>query len=265
MKLKTGVKKTLKWVFPRSMKIALKKRYYLGELKKPSLEEEPDLEIVNYLVGKGDWVVDGGANYGLYTTVLSDKVGPGGRVLSFEPIPDTYEVLAHGIKKMRMANVTAHQIALSDKASMMTMEVPNYDDGTENFYQARLVQGRPEQGLASYEIRTQTLDEIITGLDGRISFIKCDVEGHELQVIRGALNTIRELHPAWLIELSTDPDDPGSEAAELIDLMLTAGYRVYWFDQKRLRERCSGDKSVNYFFLASEHLEVLAEAGFEPA
>ena len=61
-----------------------------------------------------------------------------------------------------------------------------------NFYQARL----SEQGL---EVKLVRLDDLF---QSGISFVKCDVEGHELEVIEGAKELIRACRPAWLIEVS---------------------------------------------------------------
>src|SRR5262249_22252961 len=82
----------------------------------------------------------------------------------------------------------------------------------------------------------------------RVDFVKCDVEGHELPVVRGAAALIRTHRPAWLIELSGNPDDPASAAAELGVTLRCAGYETYRFDGQRLRRRVHGDRCLNTFF-----------------
>jgi hypothetical protein len=84
--------------------------------------------------------------------------------------------------------------------------------------------------------------------------VKCDVEGHELAVLYGAEKLLRRYRPAWLMEVSGDPDDPASNAAGVVELMRTEGYEVFRFDGRKVRSRVHGDRAVNYFFLRPEHL-----------
>src|SRR5205823_14575816 len=135
---------------------------------------------------KRDWTtIDIGANIGRYTKHLS-KFSK--RVIAIEPTPFTFTVLENTIKKLGLANVEAKCCALSDHIGTGTMAGPN-------IYEAHLEAGN--------DVPVRTIDSILTG-DERVDFIKCDVEGHELQVVRGSLETIKNFHPAWLIEANHD-------------------------------------------------------------
>jgi hypothetical protein len=92
-------------------------------------------------------------------------------------------------------------------------------------------------------------------------FIKCDVEGHELACVKGAIRVIRRSRPAWLIEVSGNPDEWTSTAYQVFKLLGEAGYEAYWFDGKRVAKRYAGDQSINYFFLRVEHLVSLQGSG----
>jgi hypothetical protein len=131
------------------------------------------------------------------------------------------------------------------------MSVPRYEQGGENPYEARVVAAAG--GERTVEVPARRLDDLF-GDGERIAFVKCDVEGHELNVLRGA-GTIRLGHrPAWLIEVTGDPDDPATAAHELMRLMADGGYTAYRDRDGRLVARESGDRAVNYFFLRPEHV-----------
>ena len=62
------------------------------------------------------------------------------------------------------------------------------------------------------------MDSLFVGQASRITFVKCDVEGHELQCVLGASSLIRPGGPSWLIEVSSDPDLDSSPAARLFEV-----------------------------------------------
>lgn len=262
LKPKNILKKTTKTFLPNSILLWLKKRYYLKALKKFQDEEEPDIIVVRKLVKDENWVADIGANHGIYTHVLSVLVGNKGKVFSFEPIKDTYDILSYGIRKRCLNNVTKYNVALSDKNGQSQMEIPLFENGTENYYQASLVRNTTTYGLRHFTVETCTLDSIAMNIEKELAFVKCDVEGHELPLIRGAKSTIKATHPAWLIEIEGNPDVHGSKAYELFNYMLLEGYHPYWFDynNNQLKYRQPGDKSVNYFFLTEKHKAILITA-----
>jgi Methyltransferase FkbM domain len=82
------------------------------------------------------------------------------------------------------------------------MIVPN-----GNNYRARLAD-------AGQRVRLVNMDELFAG---DVAFIKCDVEGHEIEIIESATNLIERGHPVWLIEVSGD---------RTIELMRERGYRA---------------------------------------
>ncbi|MCE9529674.1 MAG: FkbM family methyltransferase [Planctomycetes bacterium] len=232
--------------FPDLLLQKLKKIHYAKSLREASLNGEPDLKVVRHLVGPGSRVIDIGANFGLYTRFLADLVQPGGRVYSIEPIPLTYEILTSNLKRLKLRNVEPFNVAVSDDDRTVTMEIPGYSSGGENFYEARIVTSAGE-GLRSVKTEARALDSLF-GDAGNIDFIKCDVEGHELACLQGAAAILENSQPAWLIEISGSPDRERTSASEVFRLMAGYGYSPYWFDGLHLRQRERGDRSVNYFF-----------------
>ncbi|MEW6052143.1 MAG: FkbM family methyltransferase [Candidatus Zixiibacteriota bacterium] len=261
MNIKNVVKALVLSVLPERALQVLKKAYYPRILRSICERDEKDFGVIIHLVRPGDCVVDIGANIGVYTKFLSDLVGVHGRVLSVEPIPYTFEILCSNIRKLRLANVEPINCAVSNSNSNVTMEVPTYESGGENFYEARIVDDITDSSLRRERVESKTIDSLFLRLPRNISFIKCDVEGHELKCIKGAVKVMGESKPAWLVEISGDPGASKSPAAETFELMQHEGYEAYWFDGRNLNRWSRGDKSVNYFFLTPGHLQTLSGSG----
>ncbi len=240
-------------------------------LRKMSLDEEPDLKALKLLVRECEHVVDIGANMGVYAKYLSEFVGEGGFVYSIEPIPSTFALLSSNIRKLGLKNVEAMNCAVSDVSRMVTMEIPRYKTGGENFYMAHIVDKKaggpavderdPPAAVAEYRVQTETVDRLFAGSSERIAFIKVDVEGAELDVLRGSTEVLDKFKPAWLIEISDSPDRENSKAARLFRLLADRGYRAFWFDGDSLHERRTGDREINYFFLTEEFVARASERG----
>src|SRR5579862_5955349 len=77
---------------------------------------EDELPFVRQLLQPGQKVVDIGANYGVYTLPMAQKVGPGGHVWAFEPASSTAQFLAQGVSANAFCNVTLEQKAVSSSA-----------------------------------------------------------------------------------------------------------------------------------------------------
>lgn len=222
---------------------------------------EPEMAVLRHLVPAGGCALDLGANFGLYTRLLAEAVGPDGTVHAVEPIPEMYQVLRSNVRRLGLANVRTHRLAVSDASSPVVMTVPRYATGGSNYYEAR-IGGAGDRAGAPVRVPAARLDDLFAD-SARVDAVKCDVEGHELAVLRGALRLIRRHRPAWLVEVSGDPDRPGSTAADVVGLMRAEGYEVYRFDG-RLRPRRRGDRAVNYFFLRPEHVGRVPASLTEP-
>lgn len=244
---------------PDSILNYLKKVHYSHELRSFSEKDEPDLRVVKKLIRPGDQVVDVGANAGWYTKVLAESVSSDGRVYSIEPIPMTFEILSYCVHQLELKNVELFCCAISEAAGEALMEIPSFKKGGDDFYMAKIVSGdNPILGRNKrVQVRLRTLDEMLLGSKRPIKFIKCDVEGHELAVVKGARSIIEKFRPAWLIEVSHDPDEIGSPSNELFSILRSYGYKIYWLNGDNLVERAARDRSINYFFLTAEQLKFI--------
>lgn len=245
-------------VLPAPILTWVKTQYYGRSIK---TFWEDDVEPLKVLVKSGDSVIDMGANFGWYTNALSPMVGPTGKVYSIEPIPDTFQVLSGIVRKLGLANVLPMNYAISKTDGMAVMRVPQHAYGGSNFYRAQIDLKQAENAgsmMREYNVPMRSLDSLFLDVANKITVIKCDVEGHELAVIQGAVQFLETARPAWLMEVGGSPDQEGTPPHQLFRLMRDYGYEVYYFDGKLIRTRPVGHWSVNYLMLQPEHCRQLA-------
>ena len=154
--------------------------------------DEPEVDELPSLVQPGDWVLDIGANVGQYTLRLSDLVGTEGRVIAFEPIVETAEILMGMSRRARYRNISVLNAAVSDRAGLLSFRVPTSADRLPNYFQAR-VAADGDRLVPCFAI-----DDL--HLPHRIALVKIDVEQHEVSVLRGMRNLIARDLPALIIE-----------------------------------------------------------------
>jgi FkbM family methyltransferase len=169
-------------------------------------------------------------------------VGSTGQVFSFEPIVDTFEILQAVISKAHLSNVRSFNAALGSQPAEHEMVIPDLG-GFTGYYWAHFAQsgdaGRREK------VKVLTLDELWkANTIKRLNFIKCDVEGGELEVIRGGLELIGSQLPGWLLEVSRETSD------ELFRIFKGFGYQSFVYDKQLIKTEGYRDKEFsNYFFL----------------
>ncbi len=242
---------------PEKVLIWLKKKYYARTLSRLSLSGKlAYFKVVRELVVPGDRVIDIGANIGYCTKVMSKFVSESGKVYSIEPVKQTFELLKSNIGSFKLRNVKPLRFAVSNKEEMVKMEIPIYESLGKNYYEARLV-GDKEEFKDIFSVQSKKIDSLF--LDENISFIKCDVEGHELEVFQGAKQFLKKVKPGWLVEVISDPEEKGSPANRLFKLVKKEGYGAYWFnsEDKSLNRYKKGTKAIDFFFLTKEHINKL--------
>jgi FkbM family methyltransferase len=153
---------------------------------------EPEFEQLQEWVKPGDWVIDVGANIGQYTVTLSRLVGSSGRVIAVEPTPETFALLAANVARAGLRNVTLINVAASELRGSAPMRVPS-SLGGHNYFQASIA-----PGAGDFEVMTLPLDSLDP--PHRISFVKLDVEGHELPALLGLRGILTRDHPRLVVE-----------------------------------------------------------------
>ncbi len=255
-------KQLLAAVLPDRVLLSLKKRYYLGLLRKDSDElMESDAKALPRILKPGDFAIDVGAFVGFYTQRLSRLVGPTGQVWSFEPVPQTYEILVTAGERLGLTNVRFLHFAVSDREETATMEIPRYTGGGESWWDARIIQPQGHQGprdaFRKVDISTRTLDSLLAGNDRPVTFIKVDAEYHEFHCIRGATESLARWHPVIQVETIDSVDEGTSDLRAMVDLLGSLGYSPYRFDGNSFHLRQRGENQQNLFFLSDGHRHLL--------
>jgi len=146
----------------------------------------------------GDIAVDAGAFKGGYTFWMRSSVGSAGTVLAFEPQPDLASYLRDRVGDFGWRNVRVEEMALSSEPGRRLLRLPGRGPSPG----ASLVGASLPEGGQSYEVRVETLDRFFASspAPGPVRLIKCDVEGNELGVFRGAERTLTRDRPLLLFE-----------------------------------------------------------------
>jgi len=181
-----------------------------------------ETEFVSKEIKKGDIILDIGANMGYYTSVFAKLAGEEGKVYAFEPDPDNFAILKKNIKKRGFKNVVLIQKAVSDKTGKMKLFLSEFHKGDHRIYD-------PGDNRKTIEIDTIRLDDYFKEYKGKIDFIKMDVQGVEVQVLRGMplllqnaknLKMITEYWPHGLKKC-------GFEGKDYLDILKEHGFKLY--------------------------------------
>jgi len=238
-----------RWL-PARARLALLKAYYLHQVPRIALRD-PESAMLAEFVAAGDCVLDVGANVGWYSVLLSRLVGPAGAVHAFEPVPVTAEILAHVVKGLHLTNVHVHRSALADCEAVRVMEIPRDPGGADDLYLAHLLPG-PDPSRPGVRVAVTTLDSLRAAGLARVAFIKCDVEGAELLVLRGAARLLAADHPGILCEVCEHSERLGMRAQDVFSFLAGLDYRPYRVVDGRLVDCAAPMPDVqNYFFLPS--------------
>lgn len=163
----------------------------------PEYPFDAELKLLRTIGIASTVMLDIGANTGRYSAVLEDLVGAENLYL-FEPLP-------HLCRQLRQRFHKAHvfELALSDKEGAQLIRIP-FINGTRLDTRATFNRHvEPGQtGFDEVEVPLRPLDEVIkTSNFQAIGFIKIDVEGHELAVLRGGMDSLVRFKPLLLIEI----------------------------------------------------------------
>jgi FkbM family methyltransferase len=184
---------------------------------------EEELELLRMLTPVGSTFIDVGANFGSMTIPMAKHVGDG-MVIAFEPQRHVFQALCGSIALNGLKNVHAFQQCLGTER--LIREANRLDPNAANSFGG--FSPRMDFEGAREEIDQFALDDLPTEWLENVSMIKIDVEGMEADVVRGAERTLLRYRPLLYVE-----NDRVERSAELISLIMSFGYDLYW-DWSRL-------------------------------
>ena len=161
------------------------------------VDDKAELAYLLKSIKPGDFVLDIGAHKGGYLHWIRKATGPKGKVIAFEPQPILHEYLTKSIRSFEFSNVELHHAGVSSKAGSLEIFVPKAEGLTSP---GATFEKRAEQEGHTIKVPVFKIDELLTNRTQPVSFIKIDVEGHELEVFKGAEDLLRKDKPKLLFE-----------------------------------------------------------------
>lgn len=175
---------------------------YYAELLDGGTFIEPPLVAMRPHIDADAVCLDVGANIGIYTLAMS-MLAPRGVVHAFEPAPQAFKHLTRNLAENSVSNVKAHNVAVGEEAGPVEFrENAEFLAGSFRIEPDSLLGRTLRDEIIT--VPCTTLDDFVSerGI-GRVDFVKIDVEGGELQVLRGARRTLEAHRPAVLLEFGS--------------------------------------------------------------
>jgi FkbM family methyltransferase len=217
------------------------------EIEFEALKFFPELDNAMYL--------DVGGNYGLAIDAIR-IAKPSCRIISFEP----NQLLAERTRRLfqKNKNVLVHSFGLGEGDSELPLFIPIYRGapffGLASFYRTHAASSMNGNQFFFFDERKVEILESISKIKPLDSlnlnpfFIKLDVQGYELAVLKGGRETICRSKPVILIE---------SVNEEHVDFLRPFGYRVYCYDRKNHSLKKNTEGKVNSFLLTDDKYEMI--------
>jgi len=188
------------------------KLYHRIRCYKYAKYRNPELKLIAKIINKDQISIDIGANLGLFTHFMSKSSK---HVFAFEPNPYPLRNLKHLVEK----NVTVLPIALGNTNGLTEIRIPHHENGWSS--NGASLASKTEEPGKIIDIQCRKLDSL--NLEN-IGLIKIDVEGFEIEVLKGARETLLKNKPAMIIENETVHTE---DTNQLFSIMTELGYEKY--------------------------------------
>lgn len=194
---------------------------YVGHYLYFGFEDRAHLQLMS-LAKKGDIVLDIGTNYGTTILQFAQQVGAEGKCYGFEPDPTNYQICQRLLSFNQFKTIQVENIGLGNEKGAFTLVVDTPSNRGGNRISANAA------GKEAVTVQVEILDEWMEKKQiSSVQLIKIDVEGFEMNVLKGAVHTIEKFHPLFFVEL----DDNNlklqkSSAREVVEFFTRLNYQV---------------------------------------
>jgi len=182
--------------------------------------EQHFARLAKEVVREGSYVADVGANIGYNAVILGKLVGEQGKVFAFEPLRITYQQLCANALLNNLENIHPYNVVLGSADNVVVSMIPiDYREKDINIMNTCV-------GLGGEVVMMRTLDSYELP---SLSFLKIDVQGCELIVLKGAEQTITKHRPTIFIEIE-EPQlrHHNTSSEEVMTKLLSFGYSMLW-------------------------------------
>ena len=204
------------------------------------------IETIGKYLKPNDTVIDIGAHIGTFSLGISKYLNKNGKIFAFEPNIKSYYYLNKICKKVN--NIKTYNFGFSDKEDTLEMVFPdgaNYSAGAAIMKTASHLNNKNE-----YEkiiINTKIFDRFFN--NQKIKLIKCDVEGHELEVLSGAKKNISKYKPIIIVEILREKwidNDP--KKAIISKMLISLGYKIAQISNNEVNFKSFDINDENFLF-----------------
>jgi FkbM family methyltransferase len=192
--------------------------------------EQVNLDVFEVLAQHSRLIVDAGANIGVYACVGGTRLPDSGRVVAFEPVPDTVEYLKRNVQANGLADkVVVHTSAVGAKESTLVINL--HPGGNTVHTAAPALPG--STNLKTVTTPMVTLDGVFLADDADTpDLMKIDVEGYDGFVLEGARELIEQARPTLFVEfLPENLHACGYPPERMLDMIFDWYPHVYALDQ----------------------------------
>jgi FkbM family methyltransferase len=212
--------------------------------------EKNELQIVIKLIENKFTVFDVGANVGWYAMNIA-KIFEDIKIFAFEPVPKTFECLKKNIEINEVQNIQIFNFGFSNKNEEFVFYYDPRNSGN-----ASIANLSESNNVETVECIIKRMDDFVYEKGLTVDLIKCDVEGAELLVFQGGMETIKRCKPIIFTEMLRKwAKKFGYHPNDIINLFSHQGYRCFVVKHDRLVEfaEMNGQTvETNFFFLHQE-------------
>ena len=193
--------------------------------------EPQETVVLCSLLRPGHCFVDLGANWGYFTLLAADRVGPSGKVVACEPHPVLLDLLRANVRLNGLSQVDVYGEAVADVEG--EMDLAGFDLATSNWGVSRLQHANGDGSVPTYRVPTVRLQSLLyRSRIEQVDLLKIDIEGAEAFVLPGLGDAFAHHQiKAVLLELHPTNISGGEAGAKgLLEPILAAGYRGWLVD-----------------------------------
>lgn len=194
------------------------------------------------LVKENDLVLDIGTNFGTTILQFAKIIGKDGLAYGFEPDPTNFSICQNNIKLNKFSNIQVENLGVGSKNDTLLLVVDSeYNRGMNKI-------SFENNGKESFLVKIICIDDWIENNNiTQVNLIKIDVEGFEMEVLKGAEKTLRTFKPLLFIELDNNNLKlHNSSAKELVEYLMLLGYKILHAETESVILNTADFKNCHY-------------------
>jgi FkbM family methyltransferase len=204
--------------------------------------EANSMRLFLNLISAGDTVLEAGGHIGYVTMYLAQLCGATGQVVVFEPAPDNLRYLRQNVSNLAQVRIVEKAVGSANGprdlfVEELTGQNNSFFSEYEVFQKNAVTAGYDAGGYRRLPVDVVRIDDYCAETGMRPDFVKIDIEGAELEALRGMEEVTARTRPRFMVEVSR-------EIAEVFTWFNSRGYLVYNDKRERLNEPCSSLSNI---------------------